>query len=179
MTADRPGESGELSPIARAVVMNDIDAVRELVLEGHTVAWEPFPFEETALHFAAGAGRAEILDVLLDAGGTAYIDAIGNGWTALGTAANKGHRAAVQTLIARGADVNAHDAAMLGNTPLSDAVYGGFAEIVDDLLAAGADPMIPGWMNLTALDHAQRRNDRDPDACSRRILISVLKAAKG
>jgi ankyrin repeat protein len=124
VTIDGPAEGGGLSAIARAVVMNDIDAVRELVLNGHTVGWEPFPFEQTALHFAASADR------------------------------------------------------MLGNTPLSDAVYGGFAEIVDDLLAAGADPMIPGWMNLTALDHASRRNDRDPDECNRRILRSVLKAVK-
>lgn len=29
------------------------------------------------------------------------------------------------------------------------------------LIAAGADPTIPGWMQLTAIDHAAERTDAD------------------
>jgi ankyrin repeat protein len=156
--------------------MNDIDRVRKLVRDGQVVVWEPPPFEQTAVHIAADHGRADIISALLDAGGQTYIDSLANGWTPLGMAARKGHREAVQTLVARGADVNGHDVEHLADTPLSDAVQGGFVEIVEDLVSAGADAAIPGWMNLTALDHARGRYERKSDDVGRRILSALRKA---
>ncbi|MBV8299865.1 MAG: ankyrin repeat domain-containing protein [Candidatus Eremiobacteraeota bacterium] len=168
----------DLSVLAKAVVTGDLDRVRQLIRAGHTVGWEPFPFEQTALHFAADRGRADIIAVLLDGGGASYIDSLGLGWTPLGMAARKGHGDAVRVLIASGADVDAHDAEHIGNTPLADAVQGRFPDIVDDLVSAGADPTIPGWMNLTALDRAKRRHEKGGDDTDRRILNAVLKASR-
>jgi ankyrin repeat protein len=171
-------DGGDLSELGRAVVMDDLGLVRELVGAGHTLVWEPFPFDHSALHIAADHGRADILEVLLDAGGMAYLDSLGNGWTPLGMAARKGHREAVQCLLSRGADANARDANKLGDPPLSDAVRGGFSGIVDDLLASGADPSIPGWMNQTARDRANRRVKEHPDENSRHILSAIQRARK-
>jgi len=60
-------------------------------------------------------------------------------------------------LLEAGADVNAHDKTHAGNTPLAEvAGHCGF-EIADVLIANGADPTIPGWMQLSALDRAAGR----------------------
>ena len=167
-----------LSELSRAVVLNDTQLVRELTRKGHTVTWEPFPFEDTALHTAAEQGNAEMIPILLDAGGEAFIDSLcGNGWTPLGMAARGGHLEAAQTLLSRGASVDARDEAGLVNPPLSDAVKRGYEPIVHILLAAGANPNISGWMNLTPLDYAERRYAKTPDDMSRRILDAVSKAA--
>jgi len=166
-----------LSEIARAVVQDDIDLVRELTSKGHTVIWESFPFDETALHMAAENGNAEMIPILLNAGGAAYIDSVGDGMTPLGMAVKKGHVRAVKTLLSRGASVDARDEPNVGNPPLSDAVNNGDEEMVRLLLSAGADPDIPGWMTLSPIDHAQRRFETNQDAVSRRILDAVLKAS--
>jgi ankyrin repeat protein len=168
---------GDLSDLARAAVQDDIDLVLELTSEGHSVIWEPFPFDETALHIAADNGNAEMILILLDAGGAAYLDSVGDGMTPLGMAVKKGHVRAVETLLSRGASVNARDEPNVGDPPLSDAVDNGDEEMVRLLLSAGADPDIPGWMTLSPLDRAQRRYETKQDFVSRRILVAVLQAA--
>jgi ankyrin repeat protein len=63
----------ELSALSKAVVRDDLEEVRTLIRAGHTVLWEPFPFDETALHVAADSGNIPIIAELLDAGGERYI----------------------------------------------------------------------------------------------------------
>jgi len=66
------------------------------------------------------------------------IERDGNGNTALMAAAAYGETDIVRTLIARGADLNAHG--RIGNTALIYAVQEGNTEIAEMLVAAGANP---------------------------------------
>jgi hypothetical protein len=77
-----------------------------------------------------------------------------------------GKLAAAQMLIAAGADVNAHDEENIGSTALRRTAFFGSYKAVEFLLKAGADPHIPGWMGLTAIDEAKKRSDDE----GRRIL---------
>ena len=60
-------------------------------------------------------------------------------------------------LLDAGADVNAHDEAHAGNTPLAEVAGRCSFEIAEVLIVNGADPAIPGWMQLSALDRASGR----------------------
>ena len=60
-------------------------------------------------------------------------------------------------LLDAGADVNAHDEAHDGNTPLAEVAGRCSPEIAEVLVVNGADPTIPGWMQLSALDRASGR----------------------
>jgi hypothetical protein len=55
--------------------------------------------------------------------------------------------------------VNAHDESVIGNTVLGDVASNCSFEVAQILVAAGADPTIPGWMQLTALDKSQERKE--------------------
>lgn len=75
-------------------------------------------------------------------------------------------------LLDAGADVNAHDEAHAGNTPLAEVAGHCGPEIAEILVSGGADPTIPGWMQLSALDRAARR--KRPDG---RCVFEILQAA--
>jgi ankyrin repeat protein len=74
--------------------------------------------------------------------------------TPLIRAAEKGQTEVVVRLLAARVNPNAHDEDRIGNTAIREAVRGGHAEIVSLLLRAGADPTIPGWMAISAVDQA-------------------------
>lgn len=63
----------------------------------------------------------------------------------------------IQILLDAGADVNAHNESVAGNTPLREVAGSSSLEVAKILIEAGADPTIPGWMQTTALHHAERR----------------------
>ena len=50
--------------------------------------------------------------------------------------------------------MNTHDEDRAGDTAIKHAVCKGYTEIVEILLAAGADPTISGWMGISAVDQA-------------------------
>ena len=77
--------------------------------------------------------------------------------TPLMRAAMCGHVEAVKLLLAAGADVNAHDNRLIGNTAINEVAGDGEFTMIEVLLEAGADPTIRGWMNLNALDRARSR----------------------
>ena len=60
-------------------------------------------------------------------------------------------------LLDAGAAVNAHDEAHADNTPLAEVAGRCSFEIAEVLIVNGADPAIPGWMRLIALDRAAGR----------------------
>lgn len=110
------------------------------------------------LHYAASDGNTEAVCSLLSAGFNvnAFDD---TAWTPLHCAAYHGHLAIVRLLLSLGADVNAHDEFRVGDSPLGEVAGTCSLEMAKTLVAAGADPSIRGWMQLSALDRAKVRTD--------------------
>ena len=172
------GQSG-LSAFYQAVVEENDARVRELAGAGERVAWEGEPFDDSALHLAAAKGRADTVQVLLRAGGAAFVNAFSQlHETPLGAAARNGHAAAASVLLDAGAEIDAHDQAAVGNTPLAEAVDAGAEEVVMLLLRGGADPTISGWMGLNAVQRAEARYRKDGSEAARRIFDAVRSAAR-
>ena len=88
---------------------------------------------------AAALGRVDLLDPLARAGSPAINTYSYDGWTPLHLAAFFGHPAAVEHLVAAGADLNAVSRNALLNTPLHAAVAGGHVEASLLLIDSGAD----------------------------------------
>jgi ankyrin repeat protein len=112
------------------------------------------------LHLAARDGDLQRVQQLL---GEGYeINAFDDlGKTALHYAVECERFDVAQYLIRRGADVNAHDEGRIGNTPLGEVAGNCSLRIAKLLIDAGADPAVPGWMQLTALDKAVKRRRGD------------------
>lgn len=115
---------------------------------GHWLEWRGWqlpgrPLRPADLPAAAMAGAGEAVQRLLDL--ELPVDAVdAQGCTALLRAAGGGHLGIVESLIARGADLQA--SARTGATPLSAAISMRHGAVVDALLQAGADPnrALPG-----------------------------------
>ena len=108
------------------------------------------------LHFAAQDGDIEEVKRLLYNGQQPNtFDELGK--TPLHYAAERGHLEIMRLLLASGADVNAHDEPGIGNTVLAEVAANCSFDVAQILIDAGADPTIPGWMSLTALDRARER----------------------
>ena len=110
------------------------------------------------LHLAAAEGDFAKVGALLAAGADARaFDELG--CTPLHHAIEQGYFEIALVLLAAGADINAHDVARVGETPLGHVVNDCDLETARFLMEHGADPAIPGWMQLSALDRAARRRD--------------------
>lgn len=96
------------------------------------------PDGETALMTAARTGKVDAVKLLLASGADAKAVEGWRGQTALMWAAAENHAAVAQTLIEAGADVNARSNG--GFTPLLFAVRAGKKDVVNVLLAKGANP---------------------------------------
>jgi ankyrin repeat protein len=117
-------------------------------------------FQREQLHSASQRGDIAEVDRLLAADYPVNrFDSIGK--TPLHYAAAAEHLEIVDRLISAGANVNAHDERQIGNTPLSDIAGSCTFAMARKLIAAGADPTIPGSMQLTAIDRAEVRKDAD------------------
>jgi ankyrin repeat protein len=53
---------------------------------------------------------------------------------------------------------------MIGNTPLGEVAGNCSLEVARLLVEAGADPSIPGWMQVSALDRSTERKRGDGPA---------------
>ena len=119
--------------------------------------WE-VTFEREQLHFRAQDGNVEDVKRLLAAGYQPNVfDDLGK--TPLHYAAEGGHLEVMNVLLAAGADVNANDERVIGNTPLSEVAGKCSFDVAKILVDAGADPTIPGWMQLTALHRSKSRKE--------------------
>jgi ankyrin repeat protein len=96
------------------------------------------PDGETALMTAARTGKVDAVKLLLARGADAKAVEGWRGQTALMWAAAENHTEVAQTLIEAGADVNARSNG--GFTPLLFAVRAGKRDVVNALLAKGANP---------------------------------------
>jgi len=126
------------------------------------------------LHFAAGDGDLEKVKSLLAAGYpiNAFDEALS--CTPLHCAAKENQVHIVRYLIDAGADVNAREEERIGNTVLRDVAGNCSFEMAKTLVDAGADPTIPGWMQLTALDQSMGR--KKPEG--QRVHKLLVEAAK-
>ena len=135
-------------------------AVKNDCIESMRIAAiENVDFQESdALHHAAEDGNCSVLNFLLDIGFKNTINEFdADHFTPLMRAAMKGHIDIVRVLLESGADVNAYDEPSIGNTVLREVVETAEPELIKMLIDAGADPLIPGWMQLTAIDKAKER----------------------
>jgi len=130
-------------------------------------------FEKGQLHFAAQDGNLERVKKLIADGYPLNVfDDIDK--TPLHYAAEKEHFDVAEYLIKSGADVNAHNRDRAGDTPLG-AIAGNCSYNMAKLLVdAGADPSIPGWMHLTALNKAQERKKEE----GKRVFSLLVKVSK-
>jgi ankyrin repeat protein len=114
---------------------------------------------ELDLFEAAALGRFERLELVLSREPRAVSAFSPDGFTALHLAAFFAEAACARALLQRGADAEAVARNAMGVRPLHSAVAGGSKEIVDLLLARGADPEARqrgGWTPLHAAAAAGR-----------------------
>lgn len=129
--------------------------------------------EDSAFLYAGAEGLDEILVATLAHGADVH-STNRFGGTALIPAAEHGHTSTVRILIEAGVPVNHINDP--GWTALLEAVVYGdgsarYADVVMQLLAAGADPSIRDARGLTALQNAQNRGQHD--------IVALLTAADG
>ncbi len=174
-----PATDAEDQWLVAAAMHGRCSFVEELLRAGATMATEwvgqstnpdggksPDPADlhgETALHVAAEMGRVDLVKVLVAADGKGFLDKfnISLAWTPLIIVALNGNIELAKVLLQAGADVNACDEAQIGDTAPAEAIYEGDVEMVKLLLARGADPLIPGWMQMTPLDLARDENNSE------------------
>ncbi|RSM04466.1 hypothetical protein CEP52_006822 [Fusarium oligoseptatum] len=113
------------------------------------------PQGRSALHVAAGAGRTQMVRLLLDAKVGADVDAVDNSdQTPLFYAGNNGHVSVAKELIRRGANVTAVDAN--GETPFLHAAINNHVPVLKLLLKNGA---ALGLKDQKRISSAQRDAD--------------------
>lgn len=133
---------------------------RALLDAGATVTAEPWETWGTSVHRAAELGFVNVLGILLKSDGKVALDRFDElSRTPLICAIVARSVEAAQLLIDAGADVNATDEPRIGNPPIRWATENRDEAMVRFLLHAGADPLKPGWMQLSALDAARPWKD--------------------
>lgn len=148
-----------------AVYGGDIPQAEKLLKEGAKIG------QDEILHCAAQRGDIGMLDFLLKNGGAEFIDQFDSmSLTPLAWAAKEKKILAMKLLIDAGADVNAVNEPRIGNTALREVVGDGDVEVIKTLLQAGADPNIPGWMQLTAIHKAEEQWGNEKSERGREIL---------
>ena len=112
--------------------------------------------EQETLHIAVQENNLALVKDLVEKGLTVTgFDDLG--LTPLHYAARNENLEMVTFLLASGADINAQDETRAGNTPLAEVAGTCSLKMARRLIAAGADPTIPGGMQLTALHKAKKR----------------------
>lgn len=134
-----PASSFGITPLMLAADSADSDLVKKLLAQGADPDARDQSGNSVLMHAAAG-GSEEILSWLLTRG--AQVNQVNqanqNGWTALMSAAERGHTPLVKRLLAQGANPEAQSRS--GWTALMCAAHSGYPDLLEALLAAGANP---------------------------------------
>lgn len=146
----RRGDVNELSPFHKAIAQGNMGTIKILLDLGIDIE-DYSPGGEPPLMLAASRSRYDVIELLLARG--ANVDststnplALSKGWTTLMHAVRNGDHAAVQQLIANGADVNF----LAPNrwTALLEAQRRGDGSMAAVLLERGADPELGPYTPL-------------------------------
>jgi ankyrin repeat protein len=105
-------------------------------------------FEAEKLHRAAQEGDMAEMAALVNAGcKLSEFDDLSK--TPLHYAVEGEHYKAAEWLLKMGAEVDAHQEELIGETALCQAARQNYPELVELLLKYGANPDLPGWMQIT------------------------------
>ncbi|XP_073442034.1 poly [ADP-ribose] polymerase tankyrase-2 isoform X1 [Dendrobates tinctorius] len=144
------GGSGEPArELFEACRNGDVERVRKLVASDNVNGRDTAGRKSTPLHFAAGFGRKDVVEYLLQSGANVHARDDG-GLIPLHNACSFGHAEVVNLLLRHGADPNARD--NWNYTPLHEAAIKGKIDVCIVLLQHGADPTIRNTDSRTALD---------------------------
>jgi ankyrin repeat protein len=111
-------------------------------------------FPQLTIHEAASVGDAQRLQRILEEEPGLVNAPHGQGFAPLGLAAFFGHKAAVQVLVARGAEVDTVDKSQFANAPLDAAVAANHLEVVKILLQNHASVNVRSAGDFTPLHKA-------------------------
>jgi ankyrin repeat protein len=131
-------------------------------------------FEQERLHTAAEDGDLATVKALVAEGCDVNATDSDLAMTPIHYAAAAEHIDVVRFLIACGANVNAIDKSTAGDTPLGHIAQECSFAMAKTLLDAGANPLIPGMMQITPLQRAERR--KRPEG--REVYELMLKVAR-
>ncbi|GIY63342.1 ankyrin repeat and KH domain-containing protein 1 [Caerostris darwini] len=135
--ADREHKTDEMHTALMEASMDGHVEVARLLLDSGAQVNMPADSFESPLTLAACGGHVELAMLLLDRG--ANIEEVNDeGYTPLMEAAREGHEEMVALLLSQGADINAQTEETQ-ETALTLACCGGFLEVADFLIKAGAD----------------------------------------
>ncbi|XP_041666568.1 poly [ADP-ribose] polymerase tankyrase-1-like isoform X2 [Cheilinus undulatus] len=144
--------NGAFRELFEACRNGDVSRVKKLVDAVNVNAKDMAGRKSTPLHFAAGFGRKDVVDHLLQTGANVHARDDG-GLIPLHNACSFGHSEVVSLLLCQGADPNARD--NWNYTPLHEAAIKGKIDVCIVLLQHGADPNIRNTDGKSALDLAE------------------------
>uniref|UniRef100_A0AAR2IRU1 Poly [ADP-ribose] polymerase n=2 Tax=Pygocentrus nattereri TaxID=42514 RepID=A0AAR2IRU1_PYGNA len=130
----------------------DLERVKKLLNTANVNSRDTAGRRSTPLHFAAGFGRRDVVDYLLEHGADVYARDDG-GLISLHNACSFGHAEVVSLLLHHGADANSRD--NWNYTPLHEAAIKGKIDVCIVLLQHGAKPTVRNTDGRTALDLAE------------------------
>ncbi|GFR86628.1 poly [ADP-ribose] polymerase [Elysia marginata] len=129
----------------------DLGKVKKLITPQNVNAKDTAGRKSTPLHFAAGFGRKDVVEHLLECGANVHARDDG-GLIPLHNACSFGHAEVLTLLLSHGGDPNARD--NWNYSPLHEAAIKGKIDVCIVLLQHGADPNIRNTDGKTALDLA-------------------------
>lgn len=148
-------DNDEVPPLWTALANRDFEEAARYIQQGAKLDDLIEEDGNTFLHDAAQYGDLEMVNFFLAHDCPVTLEAFDYiQQTPLIRAAKNGQEDVVVKLLAARVDPNLYDEKNIGNTAIREAVRSGNVAIVKLLLRVGADPTIPGWMNISAVDQA-------------------------